>query len=240
MVYAFVIVSICLGIIIFQMTTNTFGNSKVRAQYFDPETTLYSINDGNQTSLVCAAEIKEEWLADLKEAYNWNHFDEYDNILTEYIDFLFDDVVEGCGITEQEDLWNAMNRPQKVLWAFLAFTGDVDSGGLYQFLFNSPQFIFSAYEMFEELGLDRLKEDYKLVLDELIGKQARIKELKEALREGDEQFESRWNAFAAGYESINTSQVIESYYYRSYFKKELFEKIANYIEANLDHFAVVE
>ena len=124
--------------------------------------------------------------------------------------------------------------------AYLAFTGDVDSGGIYQFLFNSPQFIFTAYEMFEELGLDRLKADYKLVLDELMGKPVQIKELKEVLKEGDENFESRWNAFAAGYESIKSSDVVESYYYRSYFKKELFEKIATYVEANLKHFAVIE
>lgn len=211
-----------------------------KAHFFDPDTSFYSLDDGNQNSLVCAAEIKKGWLEDLRSNYNWSHFDEYDNMFTEFTDFLFDDVIEGCGIEDQDDLWNAMNRHQKIFWAFLVFTGDVDTGGMHQFLFKRPQFIFAVYEMFDELKLEKLKEDYKLVLDELMGEQTQLAELRIAFEQGSQTFETRWNDFAAGYEEFRTSALIESYYYRSYFKRDIYRVMSDYIIANIESFTVFD
>ena len=88
----------------------------------------------------------------------------------EYMYKLFDETLEKSGIEDYTELWNKLNREQKMFWSFLAFNGDTDNGGVYQFIFNRPEFIVAVAETWEELELAELKEDYAEVLRELSGK----------------------------------------------------------------------
>ena len=46
-------------------------------------TRFYSLNDGNQNELIISAGTTKEWINSTKSKYNWNDFDEYDNLLWE-------------------------------------------------------------------------------------------------------------------------------------------------------------
>ncbi len=239
MVTILTLITIVLGIIYYNMVQKIGKKPTFSPNTFDPTTRFYSLDDANQKSLVLAADVGHDFMEDLNERYDWDDFSEHDNKLWKYMEIFFDKVVDDCGIEGNDELWNALNRKQKVFWAFLAFNGDTDDGGVYQFIFNRPNFIFAVHEAFEELKLDRLKEDYKKVIDQLIGKSQKISELRAAFQNEDERFESRWNAFASGYEEFTAGDTIESYYYTRYFKRDLYKRVSDYIEENIDMFVVV-
>ncbi len=202
-------------------------------------TDFYSINDGNQNKLIISMEISQEWLNSTKVKYDWNEFDEYDNRMWEYMYRLFDETVEKSGIKDSTELWNKLNREQKIFWAFLAFNGDTDNGGVYQFIFNRPEFIISVAETWEELGIEELKNDYENVLGELSGKTLKISELKTTFNDESKDWNKRWKSFSDGYKELKSTEKIEDYYYDKEFKRKLYKKIADRIENNIEKFAII-
>ena len=202
---------------------------------------LYSISEGNQNELIHYVEVKQSWLNAVQAKYNWEHFDEYDNRMFEYMDELFDVMTEQK--LEQEsyhDFWKKLTRSQKVFWAFLSFNGDMDNGGVYQFFFNKPEHSLSVLEVWEELKVEKLKLDYHQVLEEVVGKFDKIVELRQYFSDESHRWEQRWQAFTNGYNELKSTAVIESYYYNEYFKKELYWKMSEYIEANLTQFLKIK
>jgi hypothetical protein len=176
---------------------------------------LYSLNDGNQDKLLVSLKVSQDWVDSVKSKYDWNEFDLYDNRLWEYMYKLFDETMDKSGIHDDDELWNKLNRQQKVFWAFLSFNGDTDNGGVHQFVINRPKFIVATTETWKELGIEKLETDYNSVLAELTGKTSEITELK-------------------------SSAKIENYYYDKEFKKKVYKKVADYIENNIEKLASIE
>ena len=201
---------------------------------------LYSLNDGNQNQLLVSTKVNREWLNAVKTKYDWNTYDMYDNRLWEYMYKLFDETVEKSGIESYDELWNNLTRPQKLFWAFLSFNGDTDNGGVYQFIFNKPEFIIAIAEVWKELGVENLKTDYEAVLCELTGKTTKIEELKSVFNDESKSWNKRWNSFVDGYKELKSTGKIESYYYDKEFKKNIHRKVADYIENNINKLAIVE
>ena len=172
---------------------------------------FYSLDDGNQNELLISIEISKEWLDSIQTKYDWNDFDEYDNRMWEYMYKLFDETVEKSGVNNDEELWLKLNRPQKLFWAFLAFNGDTDNGGVDQFVSNRYKFIYAVSETWKELKIEEVDADYSVILGEL--ENGKVK-LKSTLK-------------------------LENYYYDKKFKKKLYKKVADLIENNIDKFAKV-
>ncbi|MCH2032338.1 MAG: DMP19 family protein [Tenacibaculum sp.] len=224
-----------IGLIIFYFSRNNFSfNSKESVK---SPNHFYSLKDGNQNENLISINISPSWLSSLKEKYDWNDFNEYDNILWEYMYKLFDESIEKSGIKDQNELWNKLNRQQKVFWAFLSFSGDTDNGGVYQFIFNRPQFIFAAKETWNELGLKKLEKDYTNVIIELSGKKRKINESKSDFLNESKSWNKRWNSFAQGYKELKTPEIIEAYYYDKEYKRTLYKTVVDYIDSNIDKFA---
>ena len=202
----------------------------------NPKPEFFSLDDGNQDELILFSTVSQEWIDSTKAKYKWENYELYDNRLWEYMYKLFDDVVAQSGIQDFGELWNKMNRPQKVFWAFLAFSGDTDNGGVYQFIFNKPEFILAVAEMWEEIGLERVSKDYNEVLKELTGKAGKISELKAIFNDDSKSWDNRWSSFSEGYKELKSTQKIEEYFYDKEFKKECHQKVADYIEKNMDKF----
>lgn len=229
-----IIIAIAIGAIVFFL----------RKKDSEPQTTeesnkpskFYSLNDGNQNELTISADVNIEWLDSIKAKYDWNEYDEYDNRMWEYMYKLFDETVEKSGVKSSDELWDLLNRKQKVFWAYLAFNGDTDNGGVYQFIFNKPKFIIAVAEMWEELEVQQINTDYQDVLSELNGKTSTINSLKEVFNDDSKNWEKRWTSFADGYKELKTTERIEDYYYNTEYKKQLHKKVADYIETNIDMF----
>ncbi|NER15114.1 DUF4375 domain-containing protein [Leptobacterium flavescens] len=201
---------------------------------------LYSLNDGNQNELLVSIKVSQEWLESIKTKYDWNEFDEYDNRMWEYMYKLFDETIEQSEIESYDELWSKLTHQQKLFWVFLSFNGDTNNGGVYQFLFNRPEFIIATAEAWEELGIEELETDYNAVLTELTGKISKIGELKSVFNDESKSWNKRWNSFADGYKELKSTEKIEDYYYDKEFKKIVHKKVADYIERNIEKFAEIE
>lgn len=197
---------------------------------------FFSLDDGNQDSLILYSTASIEWVDSVRSKFQWSSYNKYDNRMWEYMDKLFDAVVVNSGANDYRELWNKLNRPQKVFWAFLAFNGDTDNGGVYQFFFNKPEFMLAAAEMWKEIGLEKISKDYSEVLKELAGKGEKLSELKSVFNDQSLSWEKRWNSFVEGKKGLKSTEVIEDYYYTEEFKKECHQRVADYIELNMDKF----
>jgi hypothetical protein len=193
----------------------------------------FSLDQGNQLRRLVLPKVELDRLVDIRLNYAWTEFDEYDNRVWEYCYALLDPAVKQAKVKRRGTLWGKMNRPQKTFLAFLEFVGQVDNGGVWQFLYNAPEFSFAALETFEEIGATRLAGDYRRTLEELIGKANSISKLRTL--SNDERLSSakRWAAFVSGYKELQTAKRIEKYIFTNRFKASLFKKMSDYIESSL-------
>jgi hypothetical protein len=198
---------------------------------------LYSLEMGNQDSLIYYVEISKTWLDSLQKKYPWDKFDQYSNrLLDGYMEKLFDSMVEKSDAETSIELWEKCTKPQKLLWTFLVFNGQTNNGGVYQFLFNSPKFSKAALEMMKELNLKTLEKDYLQILTEISGKES----INEDYFNQTKAFEDNWKAFNERQNEIISLEQLEEYYYTIDFKKKYYKIIADYLEENMHLLAVIK
>jgi len=200
---------------------------------------LLSLDDGNQHDLRVAPDVSLEELVAIHLGHKWSNFDEYDNRMWEYCYKLLDPAVQKARAKRMGDLWRKLNRAQKVFFTFRVFVGEVDNGGVWQFLFNNPELACAALEMMHEIGARKLANDYQTVLGELVGKGDSVSKLRK--RFNDRQLDSakRWQAFAEGYGQLKSAQPLEKYFYTSRFKRSLFRSMSDYVESSFHRLAKV-
>ncbi len=210
---------------------------------FDPDNPapqeVLSLDDGNQLKLLMPATITREWLNNVQHKYNSTEFDELDSLLLVYLSDIFEKAIEESNLQE-DDIWQNMTRAQKTFSTFISFSGEVDNGGVFQFIFNLPTSIFAVVEMCEELGLPKLGNDYLNVLRELTGKEYEFLFIKQTFNNESLSWEKRWSAFSRGQKDLKSTLVIEDYFYDEEFKESLYKTVTDYVEKNMDHFAIIK
>jgi hypothetical protein len=213
------------------------GNLNSTVKNMGTPKTFYSINDGNQIELIYAPTYDPEWFIELNKKYSWENFNDFDNIFWEYMYQLFDPLPEISGKTESDyEFFSNLTRGQKIFYSLLVFNGATDNGGVSQFFFNKPNFMFAVLETFEELKMIKLKKDYEKCLNEFIGTSNSYNNRKEIFNNSNFDWEKRWKAFTDGIEDIESANIIEDYYYGSEFKKELFKNFVEYVDSNINQF----
>ncbi len=233
---------IVIGIfLVFMLKKNSNSSASSELNFvFQKPKRLFSLSDGNQKELIISADATKEWLNSTKSKYDWNEFDEYDNLLWEYMYELFDKPVDKQADEDYWTLWNKLTREQKVFWAFLAFSGDTDNGGINQFIFNKPEFIIVVAEMWNELGLEKIASDYESFLKELSGKSGNLNEIKDHFTLDSDIWKKIVSPFSNEKIELNSAGKIENYFYDKEFRKEVYKKVADYIENNIDKFTTME
>lgn len=204
----------------------------------EPTKVFYSINDGNQKEVIYAPKYNKEWFEELEKKYSWDNFNEYDNRFWEYMYQLFDTLPDISGNVGDTVFFNNLNREQKVFYSLLVFTGDTDNGGVSQFFFNRPEFAFAALETFEELKWTKLKNDYEKCLNEFIGTSHSYLKRKEIFNDPSLEWEKRWKAFRDGNDDIKSAEIVEDYFYKTEYKKELYKSFVDYVDGNIDQFVI--
>ncbi len=239
LIFGIIIVTGVFLVFMIKKHTGNSASSKFNYDFQKPER-LFSLNDGNQKELVISADVTKEWLESLKSKYNWNEFDEYDNLLWEYMYELFDKPIEKQAYSDYWILWNKLTREQKVFWAFLAFSGDVDNGGINQFVFNKPEFIIAVAEMWNELELEKIATDYESFLIELSGKTVKLNNTKNYLPLDSDIWKKIVSPFSNEKIELTSAMKIEDYFYDKEFRREVYEKVSIYIEKNIDRFTKIK
>jgi len=230
---------LAIGLLLLYLNKKKTNPSELNLVFQKPKR-LYSLNDGNQNELIISADATKEWLDSTKSKYAWNNFDEYDNLLWEYMYELFDKPIEKQENADYWTLWNKLTREQKVFWAFLAFSGDTDNGGVNQFIFNKPEFIIAVAEMWYELGLEKIASDYESFLKELSGRTGKLNEVKDHLTLDSDIWKKIVSPFSNEKIELKSAMKIEDYFYDKEFRRKVYKKVADYIERNIDKFTTIK
>lgn len=230
-----IIVMIIIFKVIQKTPVNTEANNSNISIYF------YSLNDGNQDSLIYYIDYDKKWFDMLDEKYSWDNFDKYDNRYFEYMTVLFDELPK----QEKKSIGNKgfignLTRGQKMFYNTLVFGGQVDNGGVYQFFFNKPEFAYSVLETLDELNLEPLKTDYEKCLQELLGSVDKLKTRKESFNDATQDWEKRYKSFSDGYKELPSAKKIEEYFYTDENKILFYKTMSDYIDNNLDQFVKTE
>jgi len=198
---------------------------------------LVSLEDGNQQYRILSTKVDAETLVDIHAKYLWSEFDDADNRMWEYRYAFLDPVLKKYRRLSFPLLWSRLNRPQKTFYALLEFDGETNNGGVWQFLFNSPELSLAALEAMREVGADQLGRDYRATLCEMGGKASTLGKLRRIFEDQRLTSRGRWSAFVRGYDTLTSTQTIEKYYYTAKFKRLLYRKMANYVESHFTSFA---
>ncbi|HET6225026.1 MAG TPA: DUF4375 domain-containing protein, partial [Bacteroidia bacterium] len=204
----------------------------------EKESVFYSIDEGNQTEVIFAPNYNKQWFEELDKKYSWEKFNTYDNRYVEYMYNLFDTlpVLAGAQTKSDGEFFNKLTRGQKVFYALLVFEGDTDNGGVYQFLFNRPEFSFAALEAFKELKLDTLARDYEKCLNEFIGTADSYAKRKELTNDPNINWKEKTKSFQEGYSDVKSAKQVEAYFYKDEFKKRYYKTIVDYIDKHIDQY----
>lgn len=200
---------------------------------------LLCLDDGNQRERQLAPTIKLDKLVDIVATYKWANFDEYDNRMWEYMTTLINPLYKNRKLSRRA-LWQKLNRAQKVFYVLLDFIGETDNGGVWQFLFNSPEYLLAALEAMNEVGATKLARDYQATLEEYSGKVQSLSDMRKRFDDKNLSSKKQWQAFAEGYQDLKTAAKIQKYFYTAKFKKTLYKQMSDYIEESYPLFAKVK
>lgn len=222
------LLAICLLLIIFILWKRANTKAAIPIEFVTIE------SKGQSDTYLPVVSIS--WLSELEQKYKGKDYEEYPNEYHEITEKLCNEVYSNSkywenGETHAEFL-HQLTKEQRTLFALVNFEGQVNNGGVYQFLFNQPELTLVGLEAMKIAGIDRLASDYEIVLHELFGKFETIAVLRNTFQDNKQNWRSRWNAFADGYKELPAAEVIEAYFYETEFKRIFRSKVVNYIKAN--------
>ena len=134
-----------------------------------------------------------------------------------------------------------------MLMQLATFDGQVKNGGITQFFWNFPEYIFDVQDWIESLGVQQLQANYDRALEALVGKKDRWDELrKDCYRIRDNP---SWESFRQTYELLHLDWFDKAYFdIHGYNEKRewvrekrglhfaLLTQIANYVRTHREEF----
>jgi hypothetical protein len=206
----------------------------------------FKLNDGNQTELILLTNKDSKWIHEIIAKFSWDNYDPYENRLNAYMEDLFDPLGEELQSTEidEEDFelffWEKLTRGQKIFMSYLAFEGEVDNGGLFQFFLNKPHLAYSFLEVVDILNLnklDKFKDDYLRGLQKYESIQDQIIQLQEGIDTQKDNWEDEYYEYhEKASELFGLNEIMEDYFYEDKFKKHFNKAMCDYIETHKREF----
>lgn len=217
--------------------TTSKSKSQKTSKANESASLFFSLNDGNQNETLLVPEVSLKQLAEVQATYGWSDFDEYDNRLWAYMELLLDPIHKHS--KNRKKYWQKLNRTQKLFFVLLDFNHETDNGGVWQFIFNSPQMIFAAMEALHEVGAKKVAKDLEAVLNECMKMNPSAGDLRKKFDTAISS-KSAWESFAKGYDQLTSAKTIEKYFYSIKFKKEFYKQIVDTIENSLPRLVQVK
>jgi hypothetical protein len=111
---------------------------------------------------------------------------------------------------EDVNLIKRLTRGQQLLVLLGVFDGQVCNGGVTQFFWNYPEYVFEVRDALDHLGDSELLKNYDRALDALVGKKGRWLELKREWREAGNS--PRWETFQETYGLLDLGWFDKAYF----------------------------
>jgi uncharacterized protein YxeA len=200
--------------------------------------------DNDETKIEMLPIVSAGWVDEINKKYESKEYDKYDNRHFAFSDKLCNQVYSEYKYWEKGeshfDFLSKLHDTQKMYFAIINFEGQTNNGGVYQFLFNQPENAIIALEAMKKDKLNRLAEDYEIVLNEFFGKFKTIEELRSKFQNNSLNWDKRWNSFVEGYKEIPQAEVIEGYFYDEEYSKEFHSKMAHFVIDNNNELMKIE
>jgi hypothetical protein len=180
--------------------------------------------------------VSKNWISEIEKKWTIKEWGIYDNEHYDISNEICNDVYSKNKYWEKNqthaDFLNELTKEQRIYFTLVNFEGQVNNGGVYQFLFNNPELSIIALQGMQEVGIEKLAQDYEKVLKEYFGKFNTIQELYSRFQNENNDWNKRWNSFAEGYKELESTEIIEDYFYKENFVKIYQEKLTEYVKAN--------
>ena len=180
--------------------------------------------------------VSKNWISEIEKKWTTKEWEIYDNEHYDISNEICNDVYSKNKYWEKNqthaDFLNELTKEQRIYFTLVNFEGQVNNGGVYQFLFNNPELSIIALQGMQEVGIEKLSQDYEKVLKEYFGKFNTIQELYSRFQNENNDWNKRWNSFAEGYKELESTEIIEDYFYKENFVKIYQEKLTEYVKAN--------
>src|SRR5690606_12677536 len=195
--------------------------------------TNFVLLESNSESADFLPSVDQNWLKETELKYSEKVWETYPNEHTEQSEKLCNDVYKPWkGEIPHSDFINKMTKEQKMYFALINFESQTNNGGVYQFLFNMPELSLITLEAMKVAKMDKLAKDYEKVLQEYFGKFDNIQELNKRFQNKSHDWDKRWNSFAEGYKELETTVVIEDYFYDKDYVQEFQAKMVQFVKEN--------
>jgi len=167
--------------------------------------------------------LPNNWISEIEKKWTEKEWGIYDNEYYDISNKICNDVYSKNKYWEKNqthtDFLNELTKEQRIYFTLVNFEGQVNNGGVYQFLFNNPELSIIALQGMQEVRIEKLAKDYEIVLKEYFGKFNTIQELYSKFQNNKNDWNKRWNSFAEGYKELPSAKVIEEYFYDENLKK---------------------
>jgi hypothetical protein len=138
---------------------------------------------------------------------------------------------------------------QRLLIQLGTFDSQVKNGGITQFFWNRPEYIFDVGDWIEQLGPRELQANYDRALEALVGKKERWLELREEWAKGRDN--PSWETFQQTYNLLELSWFDKAYFDKHGYNEKrewvrqarglhyaLLTKVAEYVRTHRSEFIV--
>lgn len=150
---------------------------------------------------------------------------------------------------EERERLQELTRGQRLLIQLGTFDSQVKNGGITQFFWNCPTYIFDVADWIEHLGVPGLQANYDRALETLVGKKDRWLALREEWAKGGDN--PNWETFQQTYELLDLGWFDDAYFDKhGYNEKQewvrqsrglhhvLLTKLAEYVRTHPSEFIV--
>ena len=215
-----------VGFLVWRNKTNKIANAPTEFVMLESKTE--STQHIPLVSKNWISEIEQKWTKKEWEIYNNEHYD----ISNEICNNVYSKNKYWEKNQTHAEFLNELTKEQRIYFSLVNFEGQVNNGGVYQFLFNNPELSIIALQSMQEVGIEKLAEDYEIVLKEYFGKFNTIQELYSKFQKDNTDWNKRWNSFTEGYKELQSTEIIDDYFYKEDFVKTYQEKLIKYVKEN--------
>lgn len=180
--------------------------------------------------------LPKDWIDAVNREFNNKEYDKHKNKYFAFSDKLCNQVYSKYKYWEKNethaDFFNKLTDEQKMYFALINFESQVNNGGVYQFLFNEPEISIIALEGMKKAGMDKLANDYELVLSQIFGKFNKTQDLKIMLQNPNSAWDKHWTSFFDEDKEIPGITIIEKYFDTEEYTKEFHKRMEDFVINN--------
>ena len=147
------------------------------------------------------------------------------------------------GDLSDETFWSELTKQQQTLAALSVMVSQVNNGGIWQFLFNKPEFSIALGESLDHAHrLSSLLPTYNKVLREFAAmhKDGTWNALMEKLADVELSTPEAWNLFVDGGKSVPSGEKFNEIFFKDSQRKRMFSTFNRFVEQNIDKLVKVK